>query len=70
MALRSDRRLTAPPDFVGVGAFRSATAGWFGLLLEHPDIEPGAGGFTMTNEGSDDDGATWVGALDLEYSAG
>jgi hypothetical protein len=47
MALRSDRRVTGPPDFVGVGAFRSATAGWFGLLLEHPDIEPGAGADTQ-----------------------
>jgi hypothetical protein len=29
---------TGPPDFVGVGAFRSATRGWFGLLREHPGI--------------------------------
>ncbi|HUG01111.1 MAG TPA: hypothetical protein VML95_04575, partial [Longimicrobiales bacterium] len=39
-------------------------------MLLRTTIEPGAGGFTMTNEVSDDDGATWLSALDLEYAAG
>ncbi len=40
------------------------------LMLLRTTIEPGAGGFTMTNEVSPDDGATWMSALDLEYAAG
>jgi hypothetical protein len=46
MASRADERFTGPPDYVGVGAYRSATAGWYGCLLEHPEIErvaPGQG---------------------------
>ena len=38
---------TGPPDFVGVGAFRSAAAGWFGCLLEHPRIDPPVGAETQ-----------------------
>jgi hypothetical protein len=32
--------VTAPPDFVGVGAQRSGTTWWFRTLLSHPQIRP------------------------------
>jgi hypothetical protein len=30
--------ITGPPDFVGVGAQRSGTTWWFGLIAEHPGV--------------------------------
>ena len=30
--------VTAPPDFIGVGAQRSGTSWWFSLLTQHPSI--------------------------------
>jgi hypothetical protein len=47
VARPAELRPAGPPDFVGVGAFRSATSGWFGLLLEHPDVEPPVGASTQ-----------------------
>lgn len=32
---------TGPPDFVGVGAQRSGTTWWYGLLRDHPRIHAG-----------------------------
>ena len=32
-----------PPDFVGVGAQRSGTSWWFGLICAHPDVESSQG---------------------------
>lgn len=30
--------VTAPPDFVGIGAQKAGTTWWFGLVLAHPDV--------------------------------
>lgn len=34
---------TAPPDFVGVGAYRSGTSWWYQLVANHPAVEGVAG---------------------------
>jgi hypothetical protein len=35
--------VTAPPDFIGIGAQRSGTSWWFSLLSDHPEIEGPSG---------------------------
>jgi len=35
--------VVGPPDFVGVGAQRSGTTWWYGLICQHPAIQQGPG---------------------------
>jgi hypothetical protein len=35
--------VTAPPDFIGIGAQRSGTSWWFSLLHRHPQIHAASG---------------------------